>query len=272
MFYIYEIIVDGIRRYIGKGKGSRGRDHLQVVRRIVKARANGQRIRATRFYNKLAKAWLGGAEITTAIIVDNLCESEAYEREVSEIAASTDLWNHHPGGRGMTSEFAKYLWANDKNADRRRDQLRNIQPPADIKRIGTANYWADEQTRIKESERRKQLWLSPEYRIKATPRKGEKKPVGFGAKVAQRNRDRWADETNREAQSSALKLALSNPSILEKRTKARWTRQARLAQSERSRATSIFCNMDHEIHAQMARRGWITRRQRTATKETPDAV
>jgi hypothetical protein len=99
-YYVYAYLVDGIVRYIGKGSTCRIQQHMQIVRRIARQRASGQKVKAEYFHNKLCKAWLGGAVIEPRFIAEAMTEDEAYERERVEVqaAAKFQLWNQKSGG------------------------------------------------------------------------------------------------------------------------------------------------------------------------------
>ena len=77
--------------------------HLKMVRRIARRRAAGETVKTTKFYNRLTKAWLSGAEIELETLAQGLTDHEAFEREIAEIGSSVGLWNEAPGGQGFSS-------------------------------------------------------------------------------------------------------------------------------------------------------------------------
>src|SRR4249920_1262421 len=83
--FVYQIIVDGVVRYIGKGTGGRLANHMKKVRMIARRRAAGETITTTHFYNRLTKAWLAGSNIEFNVIADRLSDAEAFESERTEI-------------------------------------------------------------------------------------------------------------------------------------------------------------------------------------------
>jgi hypothetical protein len=102
--YVYEILVDGVVRYVGKGSGRRVRVHKSIARNINAVRAAGKRIRTSDFYNNLAKALRQGREIEHRIVEDGLTEAAAFRAEAARIASLGygQLWNETPGGDGFS--------------------------------------------------------------------------------------------------------------------------------------------------------------------------
>jgi hypothetical protein len=111
--YVYGLWVEGVLRYIGKGRNGRENEHVRIAKSLIKCRNRGEKPKSTYFYNKLAHAVKTGAKIETHIIVAGLFDEEAYTQEVAFIAVvrhSGQLWNLDPGGRGLRSETVKKLW------------------------------------------------------------------------------------------------------------------------------------------------------------------
>jgi hypothetical protein len=106
MAYVYALLVDEVRRYIGKGHSNRHAAHMKKVRSIARRRAAGETVFATLFYNKLTKAWLDGSVIEVQFIAEGLTDEEAFNRETQEIASAPpgQLWNMAPGGKGFSTE------------------------------------------------------------------------------------------------------------------------------------------------------------------------
>ena len=214
--FVYAILVDGIVRYIGKGSRSRHAEHMQTVRRIARHRASGESVKATRFYNKLTSAWLDGRNISYEIIMESLNDEQAFALESKLISKMPDLWNLHPGGRGMTSDFAKELWANDPNAERRRKQFKLARDPK-ASRDAIIKYWADESNRIKRRVQGVAYWADENNRMAQSQRlRGKQKPNGFGAAISKSNKRRWSDRINRKRQSELKKAHWADSAFREK--------------------------------------------------------
>src|SRR5262245_53480758 len=98
--YVYAIKVDGVVRYIGKGRRYRLIEHRRIARELNRRRAAGEKIKARRVHNKLAKAIRNGSVIEHDVIAFNLSDDVAYDRERSEIANAPagQLWNVKAGG------------------------------------------------------------------------------------------------------------------------------------------------------------------------------
>jgi hypothetical protein len=99
-FYIYAIYVDGVVRYIGKGRNGRMHFHVIEARRINSRRARGANTdrTSTKFYRKLAEAMRHGAIITEEIMLDGLTNQGAYRIEKHKIEElhkqkRDQLWN-----------------------------------------------------------------------------------------------------------------------------------------------------------------------------------
>lgn len=207
--YVYEIIVDGVVRYIGKGTGPRAKVHLRVARRINSARAEGAKIRTSDFYNGLAKALRNGASVTHTIIAEGLSSEEAFRREVASIASipARQLWNEVPGGDGFSIESVSY-----PEAFRRK--LKD----------GIARSWEDPARHERHSAASKARWENPEARVKQS----------MAVRAA------WADKDLRKRHSEKMsKLQRSEKAVERNRSSAalRWARPGeRARQGELSRA------------------------------------
>jgi hypothetical protein len=83
-FYVYEIAVDGVVRYIGKGKNGRVFDHLRETR--------------VGYGVKINQAYAGGARLQYRIVQDGMTEDEALREERRQIAivGYEQLWNTQP--------------------------------------------------------------------------------------------------------------------------------------------------------------------------------
>ena len=230
MAFVYAILVDGVIRYIGKGNASRPIAHVHEVRRIIRRRSMGQKINTTLFYNKLAKACLAGSMISHFMIFEAATDLEAFDLEIGVINAAPDgqLWNLHPGGRGMTSKFQKAYFAEHPEYKREKiKQLLLVSPSSEERSRQASKSWADKDHREKQSKSRKAAWEKPERRIKQTAAlKGKPKPNGFGAKITAANNKRWSDP-NEHARLSEIKIAQwKDPKFRTKMLKANSTRRS----------------------------------------------
>jgi hypothetical protein len=86
-YYVCTISVDGVVRYIGKGKGLRLYCHMKEVshrlNRNFKLRSIGPR-----FQRNLTRAVLSGAKVVEEVLVDDLTEKEAYKLEYEKLRES----------------------------------------------------------------------------------------------------------------------------------------------------------------------------------------
>lgn len=120
--YVYAIIVDGVVRYVGKGRGSRSLSHVRTVERLAKRKTDRAPSGVQRrLYGRLLDAFECGAKLDTAIIADGMSDDAAYQREITEIASAPagQLWNILEGGIGITSAGAKSRWDDPEYRERR---------------------------------------------------------------------------------------------------------------------------------------------------------
>ena len=144
--YVYQIIVDGVVRYVGKGTGKRATSHIAIVRSIIRRRAAGETVRATHFQNRLAKAYRDGADIQIEIVADGMTDAAAFDLEVAQVARHRGLWNMTAGGDAppratkRSPEFIAKVTASNKAA------------------------WSDPDLRERQSEKKRVHLLRREYR------------------------------------------------------------------------------------------------------------
>ena len=97
-YYVYTISVDGVVRYIGKGKGPRLYSHMKEVGNRLNRHYRLKNIR-TRLQQNLTKAVLSGAKVIERVLMENLTETAAYKLEHDKLreyvfAGKRDqLWN-----------------------------------------------------------------------------------------------------------------------------------------------------------------------------------
>jgi hypothetical protein len=94
-YYVYEIRVDGVVRYIGKGRSGRIYSHLIDAKRT--ASRSGVKIRNLfpHFRKMLVSAVRRGSKIAEKIVASNLTDGEAYRMEWQMI------WNYHKHHAGQ---------------------------------------------------------------------------------------------------------------------------------------------------------------------------
>src|ERR1700691_720920 len=96
--YLYAILVDGMVRYIGKGRNERMYTHLiEAMRSATRCRARAMQ-RGPRMHRRLVEAVRSGADIKEEIIVGGLTDRLAYRLESRLIAEfhkfrTDQLWN-----------------------------------------------------------------------------------------------------------------------------------------------------------------------------------
>lgn len=185
--YVYSISIDGVVRYIGKGRGRRAGSHVKLATQINLRRADGEIIRTTRFYNALAKALANEAPVSGEIIEHGLSDEDAFRLEVQLIANAPDgqLYNSAEGGRGLTAKVAKQIW-NDPSY---REVQRTIGQKARL-----AGLWAKPGFRERKIEFSKnnmaRLWADPNYRAMRTKVvKDQWRDPAFRARKSKHNRE-----------------------------------------------------------------------------------
>ena len=114
--YVYEVRVDGVVRYIGKGRNGRVYSHLIDAKRT--ATRPGVKIRNVWpfFRQQLVRAVRRGAKIQEKIVAANLTDSEAYRIEGQMIGKfhkrrSGQLWNTIDE-RFMDPQYLPKSWSN----------------------------------------------------------------------------------------------------------------------------------------------------------------
>ena len=203
--YVYEVIVDGVVRYIGKGTGRRFKVHATFAKTLNAKRASGSTIRTSVFYDKLSNALKSGANITYRIVAEGLSHEGAFSRECQEIEAISDpyqLWNEVPGGEGFSLDRVK-----DPESFRRKliDGIkRSWENPERTKLASEAakKRWANAEARSQHSILLKKSWDDAELRRKHR----ELVAVRRGSNISEYQRIaaniRWSNPSNREKMSN----------------------------------------------------------------------
>ena len=117
--YVYEIRVDGVVRYIGKGRNGRIYSHLIDAKRTA-SRSDVRTLNISPHFRKmLVMAFRRGSSITEKIVAANLTDSEAYTIERKIIGTyhkhrAGQLWNTIDE-RFMDPQDLPEKWSNPVN-------------------------------------------------------------------------------------------------------------------------------------------------------------
>ena len=123
-YYVYTISVDGVVRYIGKGKGLRLYSHMKEVRSRRNRNYRLQNI-ASRLQQNLTKAVVSGAKVIEQVLVDNLTEKAAYKlkydklREYVFAGKRDQLWNVIPASIQTPQELQAFIERLQRNLSSR---------------------------------------------------------------------------------------------------------------------------------------------------------
>jgi hypothetical protein len=235
--YVYVGEVDGVVRYIGRGRRGRMDRHLREMRRPELSK----RV----LYRNLAAAVDGGAEVKFYKIAEGLTGDEAVAREVAEIASRPreQLWNMYPGWRRpkntdavrrqRNSAAQKRKWEDPEHQAKMRAALRSPERRAKISAAVKADMsrperrdqlrqarrqdWADpnyrkikRNTPEKASAQFAALWADPEYRakmaaVRATPE--------YSAKQSAAKKAAWSDPEYRDKRAKSHSAAMRRPEV-----------------------------------------------------------
>jgi hypothetical protein len=117
--YIYQIWVDGVLRYIGKGRNGRAYSHLKNARRSDKRCGPDTEHLSPYLHRKLVDAIRIGSTVTEKIIVSGLTDRDAYrieERMIGELHKERpgQLWNTIDE-RFIDPQYLPANWSNPVN-------------------------------------------------------------------------------------------------------------------------------------------------------------
>jgi hypothetical protein len=124
--YVYQIHVDGVLRYIGKGTDDRMYAHMKEVRQRLTRKFKLRNVYPI-FQRKLTEAVMHGAKVEEITIADNLTPKQAYELEYRHLkkmvydGKRNQLWNTIPPSICTPQEheaYVKELTVNATSKDR----------------------------------------------------------------------------------------------------------------------------------------------------------
>lgn len=221
--YVYEIRVDGAARYIGKGTKKRAFTHVQIARRLNAKREAGEKVRATPFHNRLAKALRRFAEVDVHIVASGLGEDEAFEMECAVIAERglENLWNTTTGGEGSDGESVRRRWLNEGYRKRIVAGLKAAwAKPGYAERVTEARLKAyTPEKRAEVAEIAKRVWADPGHRAKIEAVWGDDckrneasaKALQAWARDPARRERRFAEPGSKERQAEMMRAKWADP-------------------------------------------------------------
>lgn len=215
-YYVYEVVVDGTVRYIGKGSGKRAASHRAIAEGIVRRRAAGQIVKTQKFYNRLAKALKSGSIVQSRIVFEGLTSSQAFEQEVRAIAAAPfgQLWNALPGGQGADSEHFKRNWRDPEI----RAKMVDLSPERIARsRLMAEIQWSDPDARERNRKKLIEQWADPTFRADriAALRRGDTKDRR--RKLSEAAKLQHANPDKSEARTAAVKMACNTDAERQRR-------------------------------------------------------
>ena len=113
-YYVYQIHVDGVLRYIGKGTDRRMYAHINEVQQRLTRKFKLKNVSPI-FQRKLTEAVMHGAMVEEVIIADNLASKQAYELEYRHLekmvyeGKRNQLWNTIPPSICTSQEHEAYV-------------------------------------------------------------------------------------------------------------------------------------------------------------------
>lgn len=234
--YVYQIEVDGIVRYVGKGTGDRVQRHIGKAKRINVMREGGAKVRTTPFHNKLAKALREERLITSTIVASDMADDAAFAMEIELIAQFPveQLWNLRSGGEGFTSADMHRLWSDPEFRNKVSAAIRTGQQTTVCKALmstASKKRWEDAAYRKRRSIETVALWKDPQWRRRQVDaRIGGSQTEESKRKRSEALKKKWQDPefrarktasiraTNsslayRAAMSAAMKTLLADPDL-----------------------------------------------------------
>ena len=209
--YVYEIRVDGVARYIGKGRGGRAWSHEPIARRLLNPARGTRKLRRSVFYGNLSAAIAAGQQIDVRIIRDALTDEEAYrlEAEAIEDAPLFQLWNVSAGGAGLTSERLREIMSAPETREKISASVKKAWSRSPERR--GARFAADG-SRDAQSQMALDKCSDPDYRARQSAARSVSRPSRRGVKVPALSlpaKERWATPEFRDRATEAIRAACS---------------------------------------------------------------
>lgn len=177
-YYVYEVIVDGDVRYVGKGRGRRAARHVGIAAAVT--RNDKHRYARSRFYKALGAAIEAGQSVEIQYAGTGLSSEQAFRQEMDRIATYglENLWNSTPGGEGISSQVAQSI---------------------------ALERWSDPQKRKQQSIRLKDAYADPS--IRERHKTALRRDLSSDDRLVRSNNAklRWARPGERDRQSIAAK-------------------------------------------------------------------
>jgi hypothetical protein len=201
--YVYQLIVDDVVRYIGKGTGRRVHNHFSIAATLNRRRAAGEKVKSTILYNRLAKALRTGRSVDHKIVADGPTSDQAYSLEIESISSipSGQLWNVRPGGVGMDSETLRIMWKDPEYRARRTKMSRDMWASDEHRKI-MKMFWSDPEQIKRQRETMLVRWADPIYRKKYLK---DRDTPEYRSRISKRSKENWQDDSIRSKMLAALK-------------------------------------------------------------------
>jgi hypothetical protein len=175
--YVYEIRVDGVLRYIGKGRNRRVYSHMIEAKRTDKRCGVNTDHLSPYFHRKLVEAIRSGSDVTEKIIISDLTDEEAYRIEEQMIGEwhkhnPDQLWNTIDE-RFLDTKYLPEEWNNPVNP------LYKLPRP-----LKSASGWIYENSRGKKHDRKEdsgQRPWAPLARRGGKRRESQRRPARTGS-------------------------------------------------------------------------------------------
>lgn len=226
--YVYAFMVDGVIRYIGKGRDRRMHAHMTIVRHIL----NGRRHRKEQVvHRRMAAAIKESADVQWAVIKSRLSDAEAFALEIDTIASihKDDLWNVCEGGRGCSSADALERWSRPeyraKQAEKRADPevrrhksesgriTQNIPEVRERVKAAQRAAFATPESKARLIARTKKFWATPGYREAVVAGRKAQWTPETRASASAKHKALWTDEKRAE-RSAKYKAMWADPERL----------------------------------------------------------